>query len=92
MSGIAISHATVRNVWLRNGLETRYKRMLALEKRSAAKGFTLTVEQIRLLEKHNPEFAERHVESLYPGYLLCQDTFYVGPSVPTSVRHLLQLV
>jgi len=31
-----------------------------------------------LLEKHNPEFAERHVESLHSGYLLCQDTFYVG--------------
>lgn len=45
---------------------------------SAAKGFELTEEQVRLLEKHNPEFAERHVKSLYPGYLLCQDTFYVG--------------
>ncbi len=24
------------------------------------------------------EFGERHVESHYPGYLLCQDTFFVG--------------
>ena len=24
------------------------------------------------------KFKERHVESLYPGYLLSQDTFYVG--------------
>jgi len=73
-----VSATTVRNVWIRNKLETRYKRMLALEDKSAAKGFKLTEEQIRLLEKHNPEFAERHVETLYPGYLLCQDTFYVG--------------
>jgi transposase InsO family protein len=43
-----------------------------------AKGFKLTEQQIRLLEKANPEFAERHVQSDYPGYLLCQDTFYVG--------------
>jgi transposase InsO family protein len=73
-----VSATTVRNVWIRNKLETRYKRMLALEEKSSTKGFKLSEEQIRLLEKHNPEFAERHVETLYPGYLLCQDTFYVG--------------
>lgn len=73
-----VSASTVRNVWIRNDLETRYKRMLELEKRSAAANFKLTEEQIRLLEKHNPEFSERHVETLWPGYLLCQDTFYVG--------------
>lgn len=73
-----VSPTTVRNAWIRNNLETRYKRMLALEERSAGKGFKLTEEQIRLLEKHNPEFAERHIETLYPGYLACQDTFYVG--------------
>jgi transposase InsO family protein len=73
-----VSATTIRNVWIRNNLETRYKRMLELEKHSAARDFKLTEEQIRLLEKHNPEFAERHVETLWPGYLLCQDTFYVG--------------
>lgn len=52
--------------------------MLELERRSAGKGFTLTEEQIKLLEKHNPELAERHIETLYPGYLLSQDTFPVG--------------
>ena len=73
-----VSATTVRNVWIRNDLETRYKRILALEEKSSKKGFKLTEEQICLLEKHNPEFAERHVETFYPGYLLCQDTFYVG--------------
>ena len=33
-----------------------------------SKGFELTEQQIRLLEKANPEFAERHVKSEYPGY------------------------
>ena len=74
----SLSAGTVRNIWIRNELETRYKRMLELEKKTAVKNFKLTEEQVRLLEKLNPEFAERHVESLYPGYLLCQDTFYVG--------------
>jgi len=73
-----VSATTVRNAWIRNELETRYKRMLTLEKRSSKKNFKLSEEQIRLLEKHNPEYAERHVKTLYPGYLLCQDTFYVG--------------
>ncbi len=78
LRGTVISHGTVRNIWLRHNLENRYKRMLELEKKTAVKNFKLSEEQIRLLEKLNPEFAERHVESLYPGYLLCQDTFYVG--------------
>lgn len=73
-----VAASTVRNIWIRNELETRYKRMLALEEKSSKKGFKLSEEQMALREKHNPEFAERHVETLYPGYLLCQDTFYVG--------------
>ena len=54
LSGIGLCAATVRNIWIRHNLETRYKRLLALEERTAVAGFTLTEEQIRLLEKHNP--------------------------------------
>lgn len=59
-------------------METRYKRLLRLEEVHAEKGFELTEQQIRLIEKANPCFKERHVESRYPGQLLFQDTFYVG--------------
>ncbi len=38
----------------------------------------LTEEQIRLLERHSPEFRMRHVETSAPGELLNQDTFYWG--------------
>jgi len=41
-------------------------------------GLRLTREQIAFIEKHNPCFRERHVESGRPGELLSQDTFYVG--------------
>jgi transposase InsO family protein len=78
LENIQIAATTVRNVWIRRGLETRYKRLLALEERTYKEDITLTEEQIRLLEKANPEFRERNVESPHPGYLLCQDTFYVG--------------
>ena len=78
LEGLSVCPTTVRNVWIKENLETKYKRLLRLEEQLIEEGFELTEEQIKLLEKSNPEFAERHVESDYPGYLLCQDTFYVG--------------
>ena len=59
-------------------METRYKRLLRLEERQNGTDLLLTEEQIRFLEKANPCFRERRVESPYPGYLLGQDTFFVG--------------
>ena len=75
---IFVSPSTIRNIWLKEGLETRYKRILKLEEERAGEKIELTEEQIRLIEKTNPCFRERKVESLYPGYLLSQDTFVVG--------------
>ena len=68
----------MRNIRIRNDLQTRYKRLLKLEEKTAGRKVKLTEEQIRLLEKHNPQFKERHVESPHPGYLISKDTFYVG--------------
>jgi transposase InsO family protein len=78
LEGIAVSPSTIRNIWIKENMETRYKRMLRLEEERNGLDVELTEEQIRLLEKANPCFRERNVESLYPGYLLCQDTFMVG--------------
>jgi transposase InsO family protein len=76
--GILLSSTTVRNVLLREGLETKYKRILRLEETRWGTDTDLTEEQVRFIEKTNPCFRERKVESYYPGYLLCQDTFTVG--------------
>jgi transposase InsO family protein len=78
LEGISVSPSTVRNLWIKEGLETRYKRILRLEESRHGQEIDLTAEQIRLLEKANPCFRERQVESPYPGYLLSQDTFCVG--------------
>ena len=79
LEGVCVCASSVRNLWLKEGLETRYKRLLRLEEKVAAEaGFELTEEQVRLIEKANPCFKERHIESDAPGQLLCQDTFYVG--------------
>jgi transposase InsO family protein len=78
LQGLSVSATSVRNLWIKQDMETRYKRLLRLEQTHAEQGFELTEQQIRLIEKANPCFKERHVESTYPGQLLCQDTFYVG--------------
>lgn len=78
LAGIGLCAATIRNIRIRHNLDSRYKRLLALEERTCTEAIKLTLEQIRLLEKHNPSFRERHVESARPGYLLSQDTFFVG--------------
>jgi len=78
LEGISVSPTTVRNIWIKEGLQTKYKRILRLEEETYGKQIELTEEQIKLLEKANPCYRERHVESSYPGYLLSQDTFSVG--------------
>jgi transposase len=78
LEGVSVSPSTVRNIWVKEGLETKYKRILRFEEERNGTDIELTEEQIRLLEKANPCFRERHVESPYPGYLLSQDTFMVG--------------
>ncbi len=78
LDGVTVCATTVRNVWIKADMATKYKRLLKLEDSLVDSDFKLTETQIRLLEKSNPEFRERHVENHYPGYLLCQDTFYVG--------------
>ncbi len=78
LENVSVSPSTVRNLWIKESMETRYKRLLRMEEEKSGQDIELTEEQIRLLEKANPCFRERHVESPYPGYLLCQDTFMVG--------------
>ena len=78
LEAIPVSPGTIRNIWIKEDIETKYKRLLRLEEESNGHDIDLTEEQIKFLEKANPCFKERKVESLYPGYLLSQDTFYVG--------------
>jgi len=78
LRGIEVSPSGVRGVWLRHDLETRYKRLMRLEAEAREQAHVLTDAQIRLLERHSPEFRMRHVETSAPGELLNQDTFYWG--------------
>jgi transposase InsO family protein len=78
LEGISVSAPTVQNILNRSGVGSRFERWLKLEERTAQSEIELSAEQVAFIEKHNPCFKERHVESSCPGELLNQDTFFVG--------------
>jgi len=78
LEGVSLSSPTVQTILIKHGVGTKYERLLKLEERMATEPIQLTAEQVRLIEKANPCYRERHVESSRPGELIGQDTFYVG--------------
>lgn len=79
-SGILVSSGGVRSIWLRHELQTFKKRLLALEERAAKEGIVYTEAQLAALEtaKQKRESDPDEIETQHPGYLIAQDTFYVG--------------
>jgi transposase InsO family protein len=78
LKGRRVSAITVQKIFNDHELGSREQRWLALEHRNAGQAIELTDEQVAFLEKQNPCFRERHVESSQPGELLCQDTVFIG--------------
>lgn len=78
LQGVSVSSPTIQKILIRNGMGSVYERWLKVEEKHLEEGIELTPEQIARIEKYNPCFKERHVESSRPGELLSQDTFFVG--------------
>lgn len=77
--GLYVSPGGVRSIWLRHNLETFKKRLNSLEKRVAAEGLIMTEAQLQAMERKKEEQEVRgEIETHHPGYLLSQDTYYVG--------------
>jgi transposase InsO family protein len=78
LQGLSVSSPTIQKILIKHGMASRYERLLKLEAKALKEKIKLTDEQVKAIEKANPCFKERRVESKRPGELLSQDTFYVG--------------
>jgi transposase InsO family protein len=79
LQGIQISPGGVRSVWLRHGIQTKALRLKRLEKWAAENAGILTESQVQALEAAKEEDeACGEIESHHPGYLIAQDTCYLG--------------
>lgn len=77
--GLTVSPGGIRGVWLRHGLERKAQRLKRLEQWAAEQGGVLTESQVQALEQAKQEKeAQGEIETFHPGYLVGQDTFYVG--------------
>ena len=76
-TGLALHPSTIYRILKRNGLQTRYERLVILEEHAAETAGLLTERTRRKLlqaQGHKP----RHIEASVPGELVCIDTFYIG--------------
>ena len=74
-----VSPTGVRCVWIRHGLRTKALRLKRLEKWAAEHSAVLSESQVQALEEAKEDKqAHGEIETHHPGFLVSQDTLYVG--------------
>jgi transposase InsO family protein len=77
--GTILSPGGIRSIWLRHAMEKKELRLKRLEKWAAENTNVLTEDQVQALEAAKEEKqAHGEIETHHPGFLLGQDTYYVG--------------
>lgn len=76
--GIKISSPTIQKILIKNGMGMVRERVAKLEEESLKKGTKLSENQLKLIEKVDRCFKERHYKCERPGQLLIQDTVSIG--------------
>lgn len=77
--GITVSAGGIRAVWIRAGIKTEKLRLRRLEKWAQEHKGVLSENQVVALEKaKEKKEAKGEIETHHPGFLLGQDTYYVG--------------
>lgn len=66
-AGIRVGAGGVRGVWARHGLHTRRTRAARLKAEARSRRLVLDDEQLRALERLDPEFRDRHRVATRPG-------------------------
>ncbi len=78
LEGMSVSLPTSQNILSKHSMASKFDRLLRLEEKTATESIELTAEQVALIAKATPCFAEGQVESSLPGELLAQDLFSTG--------------
>jgi transposase InsO family protein len=92
LRGTYVSPPTVQNILTKNGLGFKRERLLRLQEKHLREGYPLSPLQTAQLEKTNPCFRERFLESSSPGELLAHDVFYCARLKGTGRVYLQAVV
>lgn len=90
-AGTRLSAVTVQDILNKHELGSRRQRLFAAEKRHLAGEIELDERVIAALERNNPVYRERHIESSRPGELLSVDTSKIG-DLPDGTKITLHAV
>jgi hypothetical protein len=82
LRGVSVSSPSIQKIVHEHELGSRFERLLRLEAQAPAETVELIPAQVMAIEKANPCFKERHVESTRPGVSCCART----PSASATSR------